>query len=215
MKHSPPKWRRYEELRPDQLAACVEASPVVFWPMGLIEHHGWHLPVGLDGIKAERLCIKIAENTGGVLLPTMWWGGEGGHRDFMWTLYQPECASEAILVRTVNQLIAFGFKVIVLPAGHYPWQQTLDRNIQALQEEHPEVLLLWGSEMAIGGEVRLPGDHAAREETSYGLYLLPEYVDLEALTPGRDRSAWPGGVAPVLGNKFPGLGLDPGEPLFG
>ena len=54
-------WRRFEELRPDELAEMVAATPAAFWPLGLLEHHGWHLPVGFDGIKAERMCVRIAE----------------------------------------------------------------------------------------------------------------------------------------------------------
>ena len=38
-----------------------------------------HLPVGYDGIKAARTCIRVAERAGGVLLPTMWLGGGGVH----------------------------------------------------------------------------------------------------------------------------------------
>ena len=51
-----PLWRHYHELRPDELAAMRDETPVAFWPLGLLEHHGWHLPVGYDGIKAERPC---------------------------------------------------------------------------------------------------------------------------------------------------------------
>ena len=208
------EWRRYEELRPDQLAGMVKRCPVAFWPLGLIEHHGWHLPVGLDGLKAAHICVRIAERTGGVVLPTMWWGSGGGHGGLMWTHYQEEEAAEAILVRTVGQLIAFGFQAILLLAGHYPWLRILNRHLPALEQEHPDILFLWGTEMEIGGEVRLPGDHAAREETSYGLALFPQWVDLEALRPGRDASAWPGGQAPPAESQHPGVCFDPGDPLF-
>lgn len=211
---SKPIWSRYQELRPDQLAEMIQTHPIVFWPLGLLEHHGWHLPVGLDGIKAERTCIRIAERTGGVLLPTMWWGAGGGHGDFMWTCYQPEAAAEAILVRTIERLLAFGFRAIVLLAGHYPWRTILDRHLPAFQEQHPDVLFLWGTEMDIVEGLRLPGDHAAREESSYGLALLPEFVDLDALRPGHDRSAWPGGQAPPPDSWHPGVEFDPNEPLF-
>lgn len=209
-------WKRYHELRPDELAEFIESAPIVFWPLGLIEHHGWHLPVGYDGIKAERICIRIAEKTGGVILPTMWWGANGGHGDFLWTYYQPQEASELILVNTTKQLIKFGFRVIVLLAGHYPWQGILDKHLPTFREKHPEVLFLWGTEMSIAGEaVRLRGDHAARQETSFGLYLLPELVDMGALRPGRDASAWPGGEAPPVEGRHPGVCFEPNEPLFG
>jgi len=37
MTHTTPPWGRYQELRPDQLAAIVDARPVALWPLGLIE----------------------------------------------------------------------------------------------------------------------------------------------------------------------------------
>ena len=210
-----PPWRRYEELRPDQLAEIVDTAPVVYWPLGLIEHHGWQLPLGLDGLKAERTCVRMAERTGGVLLPTMWWGGGGGHGDFHWTLYQPEEAAGAILARTVERLLVFGFRAIVLFAGHYPWMSLLQRHVPPLQEAHPGVLFLWGTEMNILPEVALPGDHAAREETSYGLALFPELVDLEAMRPGRDPArAWPEGQPPPAETWHPGVCFDAADPLF-
>jgi creatinine amidohydrolase len=193
----------------------VQTAPVAYWPLGLLEHHGWHLPVGLDGLKAAHICVRIAERTGGVLLPTMWWGALGGHDDFMWTHYQPEEAAEAILTRTVEQLVRYGFRAIVLFAGHYPWQTLLDRRLPALREAHPEVLFLWGTEMNIGGDaVRLPGDHAAREETSYGLALFSQWVDLDALHPDRDDSAWPGRQPPPVEMRHPGVCFDPADALF-
>jgi creatinine amidohydrolase len=207
-------WYRYQDLRPDKLAEVVRASPIAFWPLGLLEHHGWHLPIGLDGLKAEGICTRVAERTGGILLPTMWWGARGGHGDFLWTHYQPEEASEAILARTVQQLIVYGFRAIVLLAGHYPWTTLLERHLPALQSAHPEVLLLWGTEMEIAEGVRLPGDHAAREETSYGLALFPQFVELEALRPGRDASAWPRGEAPPINAQHPGVCFDPASASF-
>jgi len=209
-------WKRYHELRPDELAEFIESTPIAFWPLGLIEHHGWHLPVGYDGIKAERICIRIAENTGGIILPTMWWGANGGHGDFLWTHYQPEEATTSILVNTTEQLIRFGFQAIVLLAGHYPWQGILTKHIPPIQENHPDILILWGTEMSIcRDDIKLRGDHAAREETSYGLSLFPELIDMNALHPGRDASAWPKGDAPPLEKRHAGVCFDPNHPLFG
>jgi creatinine amidohydrolase/Fe(II)-dependent formamide hydrolase-like protein len=146
----------------------------------------------------------------------MWWGANGGHGDFLWTHYQAEEASESILVNTIKQLLQFGFRVIVLLAGHYPWQGSLNKHMPTLQAEYPEILFLWGTEMSIGGEtMKLRGDHAAREETSFGLYLLPELVDMDALCPGRDDSAWPEGEAPPVDGRHPGVCFEPNEPLFG
>ncbi len=208
-------YRRYEELRPDELQSFVAETPVALWPLGLLEHHGWHLPLGFDGIKAERLCIRLAKETGGVLLPVMWWGGRGGHGDFLWTFYQSEDAYSDIISDTVEKLIRFGFKAIVLMAGHYPWQGTLDEILPPIREANPDVLLLWGTEVKIGEDaVQLAGDHAALEETSYGLNLLPEFVDMDAMRFGRGDEAWPGGAAPDFQGRYPELQTDPDHPLF-
>lgn len=206
---------RYQEMRPDELAMCVRETPVLFWPLGLLEHHGWHLPVGLDGLKAERICERVAAETGGVLLPTMWWGCSGGHGEFAWTHYQSPEATAAMLDTTLRQLIDFGFQVLVLLAGHYPWQSLLDRCLPPLVEAHPERLFLWGTEMSIAApEVVLPGDHAAREETSYGLALLPEHVDISALRDAERKRVWPVGGPPPEKDRHPGVEFDARKASF-
>lgn len=207
-------WKRYEQLRPDELAEMVRATPVAYWPLGLLEHHGWHLPVGFDGIKAERICIRIAERAGGVVLPVMWWGGLGGHGGFMWTLYQSPDAAREITANTVEHLITFGFRAIVLMMGHYPWEAIMKDTLPALRARHPDVLLIAGTEASIAPELGLGGDHAAREETSYGLAMLPELVDMSALRPGRDDSAWPNRQPPDPAARHPGVSIDANDPLF-
>ena len=110
--------------------------------------------------------------------------------------------------------ILIALLVIVLLAGYYPWKAILEPHVPELQRKHPDVLFLWGTEIEIAEGVHLPGDHAAREETSYGLALFPEWVALEALRPGRDASAWPGGKAPPVESQHPGVCFDPAAPLF-
>jgi creatinine amidohydrolase len=211
----PTNWKRYEELRPEQLAELTARVPVAYWPLGLLEHHGWHLPVGFDGIKAQRLCQRLAERTGGVLLPVMWWGWGGGHGDFRWTHYQQRDASCAIIHDTVGQLLNSGLRVIVLLAGHYPWQAILDQVMPPYRQSHPDALLLWGTEMNLGApQVQISGDHAAREETSMGLELLPELVDTATPGRGRDKGAWPRTGAPDPDARHPGVCFDPDSPQF-
>ncbi len=210
------KWGRYEQLRPDQLQTIVQRAPVAYWPLGLLEHHGWHLPVGFDGLKAERFCQRLVRETGGVLLPVMWWGGRGGHGEFKWTLYQPEDAACAILANTLERLIGFGFRCFVLLAGHYPWRGIAAHILLRLKEQHPNVHFICGTEADIGApKVRLGGDHAARWETAYGLALLPELVRLEALREGRDEcESWPQSGPPPAGERHPGVEFDASRPLF-
>jgi creatinine amidohydrolase len=210
-------WRRYETLRPDELADIVAEAPIAYWPLGLLEHHSWHLPIGFDGLKADALCMEMAARTGGVVLPVMWWGGGGGHDAFLWTHYQDESAAGAIVANTVRQLIRFGFRAIVVLAGHYPWQQTLDAQLGPLvQELGRDVLLLWGHEGTIvAPRVKEAGDHAAYWETSFALALFPHLVDMAALRGGRaPAEAWPGGDDSVAAGVYPGVDADAASPTF-
>ena len=209
------KWAEYHQLRPDQVSELVAQTPIAFWPLGLIEHHGWHLPIGYDGLKAERICVRIAQETGGIILPTMWWGALGGHSDFLWTHYQtPESAAQ-ILSSTTCQLIQFGFQVIVLLAGHYPWQKLLSQELPEIQSNNPEILILSGTEVSICGEdIKLTGDHAGRAETSYGLALFPELIDLQELRSGRDLAVWPNSEMPPKEKWYPTVCFDQNDPLF-
>ena len=43
---------------------------------------------------------------------------------------------------------------------------------------------------------------------------IPEFVDLDALRPGHDQSAWPGGQVPPPDKRHPGVEFDAAEPLF-
>ena len=99
-------------------------------------------------------------------------------------------------------------------AGHYPLQGILEEYLSPLCAEFPESLLLWGTEVSIAGpELKFAGDHAAYEETSFGLALLPELVEMQALRPGRGTDVWPGGIVPAEGVPEV-VCRNPADPLF-
>jgi creatinine amidohydrolase len=182
---------QYEFGHPDDLEAALREAPIAYVPLGTYEHHGWHLPVGFDGIKAHALCRRAAEQTGGVVFPPFFYGTGGGHLGFQWTLILDEPLVRPLLAATLDHLARFGFRVIVLLTGHYPDTQV--RMVHALAEEaaarHPEARFIGLTEPEITtpfpGDT-YPGDHAAKYETSIALALAPEWVRLDRLTPGRD-----------------------------
>jgi creatinine amidohydrolase len=160
-------------------------------PLGTFEHHGWHLPVGFDGVKAYALCRAVAERTGGVVLPPFWYGIGGGHVGYKWTVILSEEQVRPLLVATLDHLARFDFRVVVILTGHYAGEQV--RMVHALAEEaaarHSGMTFLGLTEPEISTPLpgdRAAGDHAAKYETSIALALDPDWVRLERLTPGRD-----------------------------
>lgn len=64
----------YHTLRPRDLVRRRTENPVAYLGVGILEWHGVHNPLGLDGIKADLLCRHMAQELGGVVMPPLYWG---------------------------------------------------------------------------------------------------------------------------------------------
>jgi creatinine amidohydrolase len=67
---------RFEEMFPWEIAEAIAAAPICYLPLGVLEWHGEHNAVGLDGIKAHAVCEAAALQSGGVVVPSLWWGAD-------------------------------------------------------------------------------------------------------------------------------------------
>lgn len=183
-------WAEFLYARPDELEAVIREAPVAFVPLGTYEHHGWHLPPCYDGIKAYEICRRGAERTGGVVFPTLYYGIGGGHVGYKWTTIVDEEQVRPLIERTLDDLVKWGFRVVVLYTGHYAGEQV--RMVHSLAEQaearHPLARFYGVTDPEITtplpGDTRR-GDHAAKYETSIALYLNSDWVRLELLTAGR------------------------------
>lgn len=64
-----------EKMRPVQVAACRRRADVALLPLGAIEWHGVHNPLGVDAIKAHQICCESARKLGGgAVFPALVWG---------------------------------------------------------------------------------------------------------------------------------------------
>jgi creatinine amidohydrolase len=183
--------RQLELLRPGQIAAEIARCPRVWLPLGTIEYHSQHLPVGLDGLQAHGLCLDAADIAGGLVYPPLWWGTGGGHGDYPWTVMMPDQTEIAALLRqTLTRLQAFGVRHAVLFTGHFA------------DEQLAMIATLANDWNAAGGPLRalalgvngntdapLPPDHAGRFETTLLAAYQPQTVDLSQLPPPRPDEA--------------------------
>ena len=62
---------RYAELLPCEFRARLAARPIAYLPLGTLEWHGEHLPLGSDGIISEGLMCRCAEQFGGIVMPSI------------------------------------------------------------------------------------------------------------------------------------------------
>ena len=137
---------RYHMLRPAQIRARRDACPVAYIPIGTLEWHGFHNPVGADTIQAEGLAAMCARAGGGLVFPPLYYGesrseslmeanavdrekiaeGMGLSPDNFLPERQPFSPTEQVLnyqrllLHVLAEAETLGFTVGVLVAGHYP-----------------------------------------------------------------------------------------------
>lgn len=211
----PKPYGQWELMRPDELEAVLKSAPVAYVPLGTYEHHGWHLPVCFDGIKAHELCLRMAKRTGGVVLPTFFYGTGGGHIGYKWTIIVPETQIAPLIETTLDHLARFGFKVVALFTGHYAGEQVAmaHRLAKEASVKHPRTRFLAVTDPEVTTPLHgdtMGGDHAAKYETSIALALNARWVRMELLTEGRNPSQ----VTLPETPRREGTQYDPAHPLY-
>lgn len=124
---------RYELMYPEQFAEAVAGCPVAYVPLGLLEWHGDHLPLGVDGLKSHALCLAVARAVGGGVVLPPFYVGRPGFTSFPGTMtYRHEVVRD-MLIGALEELEKMGFRVVLLLAGHYgrPQQETIAEAVAA------------------------------------------------------------------------------------
>ena len=179
----------------------IERSPVAYVPLGALEWHGEHGPLGLDGVKAHHICERAAERTGGVVFPTVFWGAFDT-MPFPFTFHFERAHLETLVDQILTQLSDWGFEVIVLLTGHYPPTQIkMLRDACRSFNRQGGAISLGAPEMGFATDIEYFGDHAGMWESSIMLAIQPEWVDL---------SAMPGGLSTIERlTRYGTMGKDP------
>jgi creatinine amidohydrolase len=173
---------RLEELFPRQLEARLADSPILVLPFGTVEWHSHHLPLGLDGLVAQRLGEAIAEQADAVLAPASYWAVGGV--PYPYTLRLPASIIEPLLVALFEQFGGMGFRVIVGFTGHFGLDQTLTLKRAALSVmRRSPVNILPLTEYDLVTDLGYTGDHAGIGESSLLWATRPDLVQLDSLPP--------------------------------
>lgn len=170
-------WKEAREL-------VKESKGVAILPVGSVEQHGYHMPLGTDSYVAITLAEEAAEKTKAAVVPPVWFGWSPHHMVLPGTItIRPE-----ILMGLVYDIAAslkkHGFDKIIMINGHrivnVIWMQMAAEKIQ--REVGASVKIFDPAYMSkdivkeLGfGEV----GHAEEVETSHMLYRYPDLVHLE------------------------------------
>ena len=119
---------RYEEMYPNEFKAALDRTHLAYLPLGVLEFHGWHNVLGLDALKAQRICDLAAARTGGVVLPPLnigydlfpWQDASKAPRK-VYDCYTIEpTVYQKVLEQYFEDILRLGFQKLLVLAGHYP-----------------------------------------------------------------------------------------------
>lgn len=165
-----------------EVEAALKTTDMILIPVGSIEQHGPHLPLGTDYYGATELCKLIAQETDILVAPPLAVGLSKYHMGFPGTLTLKPETFEAVLYETTECLIKYGFKRFIFYNGHGGNKVSLHNVIRKINQRTPATaVLLNGLKLPeIKNPVKYPEYdwHAGENETSFMLYLTPGLVDM-------------------------------------
>jgi creatinine amidohydrolase len=177
---------RYNRLTWPEMNAAIARQPVVILPTGSTEQHGRHLPIDVDLLLCESICLEAGRRSeGGILvLPPIPYGLNLHHIDFPGTIHIEPEVFIAFCLNVTKSVAYHSFEKILIVNGH-------GSNVPLIDIIARRTTLETGSLCAACHYINLVVErfreimespviaHADEFETSLYLYLAGERVQMD------------------------------------
>ncbi len=171
-----------------EVADFLERSDMVLIPVGALEQHGHHLPIGTDFINGVERSKLIAQERDVLVAPVLMVGQSPYHMGFPGTI---SLKAETILqvhMEAVESLIRHGFRRFMIMNAHGGNRAITTLLVDQINQTTKGVAVDFGQAIRpfIGPSPSAPSSvldrHAGTPETSASLYLMPSLVQLDKAT---------------------------------
>lgn len=168
-----------------EVESFLKISDMVFIPVGALEQHGHHLPIGTDFINGVERCKLIAQQRDILVCPVLMAGQSPYHMAFAGTI---TLSAETILkvhMEAVESLISHGFKRFVIMNAHGGNRAITTLLVDQINQTTAGVAVSFGQAIAPYmkpskfAPSKVLDRHAGTPETSNSLYLMPSLVQME------------------------------------
>jgi creatinine amidohydrolase len=182
---------RWDELTASEWPRALKASnETCILPIGILEKHGPHVPIGSDLIQVREWAARATKKEYAVVFPDFFYGqiNEAKHQPGAFAL--PERVVWDMLEATCDEIGRNGFKKIVIINAHggnpqlirYFIQTRLEkqRNYAVYFFEPPADSTYNKSYKAMHKSDPASDQHAGERETSVLLYMRPDLVKMDS-----------------------------------
>jgi len=178
-------------------------NPLVIVPVGALEAHGPHLPLGADQLQAEATADALAERVGALVAPTLAYGSAPGARNFPGTISLSLAQLGLHATGVLSELGRSGVRRILVLSGHAErghmaaLREAADEAMRARPGLKIVVLSDYDFVYELRGQESPPTDgHAGLLETSRVMAIAPTTVGPERpVVPYRPSPFVPGAPA--------------------
>ena len=176
----------WEELTgPDFPTAIARAQNTCLLPIGIMEKHGPHLPIGNDLLNVRYVSLNAAQQEYAVVFPEYYFGQifEAKHEPGT-VAYSPALQLQ-LLQETTDEMARNGCKKVIIVNGHGGNPNLLGFFAQSqLEKPHDYVVYVQGLSRSGPGEPahkspRAGDQHAGESETSVSMIARPDLVHLD------------------------------------
>lgn len=171
-----------------EVETFLTKSDLVIIPIGALEQHSSHLPIGTDFINGVELCKLIAQERDILVAPVLMAGQSPYHMAFAGSITLSAETIVKVHMETVESLIKHGFKRFVLMNSHGGntavttfLADQINQKTSAVAVDY-SVAIKPFLEAAEKKEAKALDRHAGTGETSNSMYLMPSLVQLEKAT---------------------------------
>jgi len=179
---------QWEQLTQGEFGKAVKDTGLCVVPMGVLERHGEHLPLGTDFINAHAVAALAARREPAVVFPPFYFGQINEARHFSGTVAIGPRLLGDLLWAACDEIGRNGFNKILIYNGHGGNNAWLRFFVQgALHRRRPYTLYLCNrlARSDLQAEINkicpTGGGHAHEEETCLTLAVAPKLVKMDAV----------------------------------
>ena len=172
-------WTEVEDL--------LTRTDMVIMPVGSLEQHGPHLPIGTDFLNGMERAKLVAQRTDVLVAPILFVGNAAYHLGFPGSVTLPAETIQRVYFEAAQSLMRQGFKRFLILNAHGGNRVISQYIADRINHETEGIAVELGAAAApFRQETRAEPEsgepvfdrHAGVGETSSSLYLIPDLVDL-------------------------------------
>ena len=168
-----------------EVADLLTRSDMVIIPIGALEQHGDHLPIGTDFINGVERSKLIAQERDLLVAPILMVGQSPYHMGFAGSITLSADTIVKVHLEAVDSLIRHGFKRFIIMNAHGGNRAISTLIVDQINQTTAGVAVSFGVSIApfLEPSTTPPSTvldrHGGTSETSNSLYLMPSLVQIE------------------------------------